>query len=447
MIICGTGNNGADGLVIGEKLYHYGYEVKCVIIQPKAGGSPDFNHHLDRLSGQSTFEIGLIRRLEELPPLDGYVVIDALFGSGLSRPLEGIYAQVVDRINKVPLPVYAVDCPSGLPGEDIPQGAAVRATACCCFEFPRRSFFTREGRAYTGDWNCRSINLSKHHIETTPSNQFMIDQAMACALLKRRKSFSHKGDYGHVHLVVSQKGMAGAGILAARAAIRSGCGLCSISTSVVNRSIFQSAVPEAMVRSDFESMVLKVTEKDTLAIGPGIGKDAAMQSYFAAILEQSNRPAVIDADGINILAENRSLYRHIPPRSILTPHPKEFSRLADPSEDSFDRLRCQQAFSKVHNVILVLKDHHTCITDPQGNVFYNSTGNPGMATGGSGDVLTGIIGAFLAQSYEPLNAAILGVYIHGLAGDLYSKMHSQLSLTATDLVDHISGALNHLSKI
>ena len=264
--------------------------------------------------------------------------------------------------------------------------------------------------------------------------------------LKKRNKFSHKGNFGHSLLISGSKGKIGAAVLGARACLRSGSGLLTVRIPHCGYSILQTAVPEAMTQSDEEEDCIthtgNFTETMHVAVGPGIGTSISTKKMLLDLLERTKKPIVLDADALNIISESQDYIKMIPSFSILTPHPKEFERLAGKSKNDFERHEKQLQFSKENNVIVVLKGAHTCITTPEGKAYFNSTGNPGMAKGGSGDVLTGIILAFLSQGYEPINAALTGVYIHGLAGDITAKEKGTYSMIASDLIENLPKAFN-----
>ncbi len=444
-VFCGNGNNGADGLVIGDKLVQYGYRVRIFVVD-KSGGSREFAFHLNRLEKNLSFSIEKYQANKTFRFEPSEVIIDALLGSGLNRPAGPPYSDILELINSSKKRVYAVDIPSGLPGEGLSIGPTVRATATYSFEFPRLTFFSKEGRAVCGEWTFRTIGLSRKHIQGTPSGFHLITNRFVSEFFNPRQPYAHKGNFGHVHLFAGTTGMAGAGILSGRATLRSGAGLCSVTSSADNRVVFQTAAPEIMVNGTMEEMQAIDLVSKTVAIGPGLGTDPVSEQLLRHVLKTVDRPMVIDADAINLLSMHRELIDQVPDKSILTPHPGEFKRLVGDYSDSIQRMKKQVEFAREKNLIVVLKDHNTIITTPDNQVYYNATGNPGMATGGSGDVLTGVIAGLLAQWADPVKASLAGVYLHGLAGDLAMCQKGEMAMTAGDIIEMLPLSIMKLSN-
>jgi len=409
-----------------------------------------------------------LQRLQELPPdqltitdvpqnvllarkQDGArILIDALYGTGLKKPLEGIAAEWIRHINRQACMVLAVDIPSGL-FADIPvqEGAeVVRATQTFTFQLPKLTFFFADPAPYVGLFQVLDIGLDQSFIESLPSFYTYVDNTVAAELLTPRAKFSHKGDYGHALLVAGAKGKMGAAVLAVQACLRSGAGLVSAQIPGCGYDIMQTAAPEAMVFADETpdsiAASIHLDAFSAVGVGPGIGLDKQTGNVLKLLIQQSGNPMVIDADALNLLAQNKTWISFLPKGSILTPHPKEFERLCGMKGSSFNRFEWQKEFSIKHGVYVVLKGAHTAISCPGGEVYFNASGNPGMAKGGSGDVLTGIITGLLAQGYVPAEAAILGVYLHGLAGDLAARELSMEAMTAGDIVYALGRAYNEL---
>jgi NAD(P)H-hydrate epimerase len=288
-------------------------------------------------------------------------------------------------------------------------------------------------------------------IDKTITPWQLLEKELIKPLLKKRNKFDHKGSYGHGLFVGGSYGKMGAVVLGARAALRTGIGLITCHIPSKGNLIMQTAVPEAMLINDIaERAVSEIGNTElfsAVGIGPGLGKEAVSQKALQSLLRNCKKPVVIDADALNILSENKDWYQYIPAGAILTPHPKEFERLAGETRNGFDRLKRQTEFSEKQKCIIVLKGAHTSISAPDGRVWFNSTGNPGMATAGSGDVLTGIILSLLAQGYNPVNASVTGVYIHGLAGDIAAGKSSFESVIASDIIDEIGAAFNRIREI
>jgi hydroxyethylthiazole kinase-like uncharacterized protein yjeF len=442
-VVCGTGNNGGDGLGIARLLADVGYQVKVWIVRGTSSESTDFKLNLERLSGKvemceitSSSDKGLFADLN--------VIIDAVFGSGLSRPLEGIYEQVVGHINQSDAARVAVDIPSGLMTDNVTEGVAVKARYTVSFHLPKLTFFLSESYQYTGDWFIVDIGLSKEFIDGADSSHFFLERKDIDERLKHRQKFSHKGTYGKALIISGSYGKMGAAILASRAAMRSGLGLLTIHAPHCGYNILQTAVPEGMVSVDeHEKIFSKLPSLDgynAFGVGPGIGTEHETVKAFAEFLEHVKRPVVIDADALNILSEHRELLNLLPPQSILTPHPREFERLMGVSKNDLDRLKNLKKFATQTKTIVVLKGACSAIATPDGKIYFNSTGNPGMAPGGSGDVLTGLLTGLLAQQYAPEAAALIGVYIHGLAGDYAMKKKGMNAMIASDIIEGFSEA-------
>ncbi|MFN9861932.1 MAG: NAD(P)H-hydrate dehydratase [Bacteroidota bacterium] len=440
-VVCGTGNNGGDGFAIARMLAEVGYNVNVFVVQGEMPKSLDFQKNLARLD--SKISKTEIRQSSELVLAAFDVVIDTIFGSGLSRPPSGLYAEVIERINNSQANVVAVDIPSGLMMDSHSKGAIVQADYTVSFQLPKLAFLMPENAKYVGEWITVDIKLSTSFIKQAECKHFLVDRKAAAKILKPRKKFSHKGSYGHALLVAGSLGKMGAAVLGAKAVMRSGAGLLTVLSPKCGYDILQTAVPEAMVEiggSDFLEYVPDVWSYQSIGIGPGIGKQDKTKEALEFILRSYQKPMVLDADALNILSENPQMLERVPPGSILTPHPKEFERLVGAWSDDFARLEKQKQLAKQVNSVIVLRGAFSSIASPDGNVYFNPTGNPGMATGGSGDVLTGILTGLLAQGYDPLDAAILGVYLHGLAGDLAAYELGMDSVVASDLVQYLPGA-------
>ena len=442
-VVCGTGNNGGDGLAIARMLFDWGYPVKAFILQGESAGSGDFGVNKARLPEK--LECREIRSENELPFFDTCdVIIDAIFGSGLTRPPVGLYAIAIDRINASRALRIAVDIPSGLMADSPSSGSIVKADYTVSFQLPKLAFMLPEAHAFTGEWVLADIGLDKGFIRKTDTAHFYTRLKDIQKIVKPRSKFAHKGTYGHALLIAGSFGKMGAAILAARAALRAGVGLLSVHIPKCGYEILQTAVPEAMAIVD-DDVNMFTTAPDvhgytTLGIGPGLGQDEKTVAALAKVLQRFGKPVVIDADGLNILGRHRHLFELIPPGSILTPHPKEFERLTGPWKNDFERLQMQKQLAVSLKSIVVLKGAHTAVATEKGLVFFNSTGNPGMATGGTGDVLTGVITGMLAQKYTPHEAAICGVFLHGLAGDLAALECGMEGMTASDLVANLPAA-------
>lgn len=448
IIFVGPGNNGGDGLALARQLSinRFDTEVHYIKFSEKTSEDWDINKH--RLESEAHVHVNVIENADQLPFIGtDDIVIDAIFGSGLSRPVDGLAAEVIRFINQAGSVIVSVDIPSGLFGEDNTRNNnenIIRADYTLSFQFPKLSFMFPENSRYVGEWSILPIGLSNIAISNTESPFSYLEPDNILQVLKRRNKFDHKGHYGHGLLIAGSYGKIGAAILASRAALRTGIGLLTCHIPACGNTILQAAVPEAMLRMDANDKLIsdiqKVDHFDAIGIGPGIGTDSSTQKTFHTLLLSRNKPLVIDADGINILGQNRKWLAALPINTILTPHPKEFERIADRSENSFARLEKQIDLAVKFNCFLILKGACSSVATPDGKVYFNSTGNPGMATAGSGDVLTGIILSLLAQGYTPENASVTGVFIHGLAGDLAAAQSGYESVIASDIINNIGNA-------
>ncbi len=448
-IVCGTGNNGGDGLGIARMLNDWNYNVTVWIVRGEAKETDDFKTNFNLLIGKlEMVDISAATDQNLFGKCD--VLIDAIFGTGLSRPVEGIYKQVIQCINKTDAEIISVDVPSGLLIDQPSTGEIVRADQVVTFQLPKLAFLLPENFPWLGAWHTVDIGLNKKFIEEAVTSYFLLTKKDIKKVLRPRKRFDHKGTYGHALIVAGSFGKMGAAILAARAALRSGVGLLTIHSPKCGYSILQTSVPEAMISVDqHELMLSQVAESEltkTIGIGPGIGQHAVSVEALSHLLEKVRNPIVLDADALNILAANKALMKSIPKGSILTPHPKELERLIGSWKNDFEKLDLLKQFASSIQSIVVLKGAYSAITTPDQKIYFNPTGNPGMATGGSGDVLTGILTGLLAQGYDSLEAAMLGVYLHGLAGDLAARDLDINAMIASDIIDHLPSAFRFISR-
>ena len=438
LVVCGIGNNGGDGLAITRLLSGKGHSVTAILVKFKKSLSPDCDANLKRLDNVALYENGC-----PLPDLSAFdLIIDAIFGSGLTRPPEGFVAELILAINESGKEICSIDLPSGLNCDNIANSIyIVKADRVISFQRPKMCFFYPENGLYIKSWEVENIGLDEGFIQKQNSDHYILDHEIS-RLVKDRERYSHKGNYGHTLLIAGEYGKMGAAVLAARACIKSGTGLLTTYVPKCGYEIMQRTVPEAMCLTDSNNETLSETPDTTkyssIGIGPGIGTKHETAVMLGNLLRECQKPIVLDADALNILSENKKLIELIPKNSVLTPHIKEFDRLTGKSKNSIERFEKQANFSRTHRCIVVLKDAHTCISSTDGKLYFNTSGNPGMATGGSGDVLTGIVAGLLAQQYEPLTAALIAVYYHGLAGDKSAKLNGMNALTASDLVDQLS---------
>ncbi len=444
-VFCGLGNNGGDGLAIARLLLERDYTVEVIVVRYAPRESDDFMHNHRRL--KLIVEPIYLENERDLPPLRHTdVLIDAIFGSGLTRPADGLVKSVIEAINRAPATVVSVDIASGLYTDHAnePDSAAIEPDYTITFQLPKLGLLLPRNGQYVGEWHTVDIGLNKRFIDNAPTPFYYTTPDEARLLLRPRNRFSNKGTFGHALLLAGSYGKIGAAVLSARACLRSGVGLLTVQTPRCGYPILQMAVPEAMCRPDENDHVLTGhAEVDgpepgaysAVGVGPGIGTSAETLSMLSNLISNVGKPMVIDADALNLLATNRHLLGKLPGHSILTPHPKEFERLTQPWDNDYQKLDLLRDFAKNYGVVVVLKGAHTAVATPEGDVHFNATGNPGLSTGGTGDVLTGVLTALLAQGYDPVEAAVLGVYAHGLAGDRVAEQRSQTGMTASDVVD------------
>jgi ADP-dependent NAD(P)H-hydrate dehydratase / NAD(P)H-hydrate epimerase len=454
-IFAGLGNNGGDGLAIARLLANEKYKVEVFIIRYSENCTDDFVENYNRLPQsvitQDIRELGDINSIGNRLADEKRIIIDALLGTGISRRPEGLLEGVIQFINNNNLKIVSVDIPSGLyPDKTSVDSIAVNADFTIAFQIPKLAFLMAENSKRVGYWSCVDIGLSTQFITEEQTSYFFLDKSFIKSIYKKREKFSHKGDCGKALLIAGSFGKMGAAVLAAKGCLRAGIGLLTIQVPGCGVEILQSSVPEAMVitgksKPSIDISNWKDLNPDAIGIGPGIGKGKKSLRVLTKIIQEFKKPIVIDADAINLIAEYPELLDFIAPNSILTPHVKEFERLVGNSKDDFHRLEKLLHFSKKQNVFTILKGRHTAISTPSGEIYFNSTGNPGMATGGSGDVLTGIITSLLAQGYSSFEASVLGVYIHGLSGDIAAKKISEESLIASDLTFFLGKAFLSIS--
>ncbi len=446
-VFCGLGNNGGDGLAIARLLSQMHYQVQAFAVRHAEKTSPDFAANEERL--KRLMDLRDIRAEAEIPSIsEQEVVIDAIFGSGLTRPADGLAARVIEAINGSGAAVVAVDIPSGLyvdaPGSsDMP---VVKATHTVTFQLPKLAFLLPQNEPYVGDWLPVDIGLHPQAIEQAQTPYHYVEEDYLRSIIRKRPKYAHKGLFGHALLVAGSHGKMGAAVLAARACLRSGVGLLTLHVPWSGYEIMQVSVPEAMCLVDtngqFFTETGDTTAFSTVGIGPGLGTQTETAKALEKLLQRTTAPMVLDADALNLLARHPGLLTLLPPHSVLTPHPKEFERLAGFAGNDYHRLEMLRTFARRHQVVVVLKGAHTAIALPSGNVCFNIAGNPGMATGGTGDVLTGIITALAAQHYPPEQAAILGVYLHALAGDLAAQEKGYTALVASDIIEYLPRAFS-----
>lgn len=443
VVFAGTGNNGGDGVAAARLLSMLHYEVSLHIVRYRDHTTPDFESQYVQLPAFGKITLHEQRTAQDLGVLDDIpsqaVLIDALFGTGLNRSLEGAWVNLIQAINELPQETVSIDLPSGLLPDEPTFGPCIEANYTFTFQVPKLALLLAENARFVGEWHVGDIGLHRAYAITTNTPYQYVTEACAQSLRKRRPAFAHKGIFGHALLIVGSYGKMGAAVLAAKACLRAGVGLLTVHAPRCGNVVLQTAVPEAMYSADHAGKIWKsVPPLDAYqAIGAGCGIGTAIETAeaFGSLLKSAKKPLVLDADALNLLATHPEWWSYVPAGSILTPHPKEFSRLFGDAPNGFARLALLREKAKTYGVIILLKGAYTAIATPEGCVYFNSTGNPGMATAGSGDVLTGILTALLAQGYMPEAAAVLGTWAHGTAGDAVAAQRGQAGVIAGDLVE------------
>jgi NAD(P)H-hydrate epimerase len=447
-IFCGSGNNGGDGFAVARLLYQKGFDID-IFTNSKAKFSPDAQENFKHIKEISGITVREFKDVMNYRFDSRTVIIDALFGTGLSRNLEGEVKELVEFLNLKNNIKISIDLPSGLLADGMSDAAAVvfEADYTLSFQFWKKSFLHIETGQFTGKVQILDINLSQDYIEETESDDFVIDDEIVKKIFKVRNEFSHKGTYGKATIAGGSYGKIGAAVLSTRAALRTGAGLTFVLAPKCGYEILQTSDPEAMFiegGADYIDL-FEIDETSVCGIGPGLGTHKKTSESLLIFLKNYSKPLILDADALNILAENPENLLLIPEKSIITPHPKEFERLFGKTENSFERTLLAKNKARELQIYIVLKDHHTQIITPEGKVFYNITGNSGLAKGGSGDILTGIITSLLAQHYSEEQAAVLGVWFHGKAAELASERHSKESMLPTDVIAELGNVFAELN--
>ncbi|MBI4843913.1 MAG: NAD(P)H-hydrate dehydratase [Nitrospirae bacterium] len=470
-VLCGGGNNGGEGLVIARLLQEEGRDVKVFLaVDPsKLKGDAKTNYLRAKKAGIEILPIKSFLTLNSklLPTgqaglTQNSLIIDALFGTGLSREIRPPFSDIIKKVNILSLPVFSIDIPSGI-SSDTGQvmGAAVRAAHTITFGLPKRGHLLYPGADFTGELSIADIGFPQKLLKSKSLKASLIERKDAVSFMPKRPRNSHKGTYGHVLITAGSRGKTGAALMTAKACLRTGAGLVTLGVPETLVDAFQRRVTEEMILPlpdkgdgtlsyDALGILMSFIKKrcDVLAIGPGISVSEDIKKLVKSLVEKLSIPVVIDADGINALSGGAALIRKSRAKLILTPHTGEMARLLSErsAEIEKDRINTAVSFSKKAKAHLALKGAPTVISSPEGEAFINSTGNPGMATAGSGDVLTGMISALLAQGLNPKNASILGVYMHGLAGDIAAGRKGERSLIASDIINAIPKAYKALSS-
>ena len=451
-IFCGSGDNGGDGYVIARRLVMHGYMVSVYHVETSSRTSIDNERNYFRLLHESGVHVQELTSGSKLPVItEQDLVVDALLGIGLNKPVEGVLEELIRHINNSTAYVVSIDVPTGLPidihvGFEVKTEAVIKASETLTFQIPKPFFLLPDAYQYTGEFTVLDIGLISDFQDEEECAVYYITPELLADWKRVRPKFSNKGTFGHLLIAAGSSGKMGAAILASKAALRTGCGLLTVHLPSSGNAIIQTALPEAMTSKDNNEMEISelpsIAAYHALAIGPGMGTSAATSTAFLNWLPSVDKPIVLDADALNIIAVALKDEKEVsfPPHTIITPHPKEFDRLVGGSSSSIDRLHKQLSFAVKYNITIVLKGAHTTVATPEGKLYFNSTGNPLLATAGSGDVLTGMIASLLAQGYSTQQAAIMGVFTHGKCADL-CQQQGRKTMIASDIIERIPEVL------
>lgn len=445
-VFCGIGNNGGDGLVLARQLVNYGYNVHTYVVNCSDKRTQDFLINYDRIKQTTKKWPIMLNCKADFPPIGSDdIIVDAVFGIGLNRPPNDWVKSLFQHFKESKAFTLAIDLPSGLYADKVPkdQNGVVWADYTLSFQSPKLVFFLPDTSKYTRQWEVLDIGIDLEFLQQTETEVELIGKNEMLPIYKPREKFSHKGTYGHGLLIGGSYGKIGAMLLSGSGMLASGAGLVTVYVPKCGYMPMQTALPEAMVITDIDDDILTAIKYDieptAIGIGMGMGTNEKTHAAFQMFLKTNNLPLIIDADGINLLSKHEGDLGLIKPQTVFTPHPKELERLLGKWKDDFDKLKKAKAFSKKYKCILVIKGAHT-ITVFQDKLYINSTGNPGLATGGTGDVLTGIITGLIGQGYEPLTASLFGVYLHGKSADIAVNDYSYQSLTASHIIDYLGQA-------
>lgn len=449
-IFCGTGNNGGDGLAMARMLYLKGFDVDVFINTVQQKLSEDASVNFKKLRDFSGIDIKSFQEVDQYNFDSKTIIIDALFGTGLSRNIEVGYKCLIDKLNEKDNTKISIDLPSGLFADTIAENDSTifKADYTLSFQCWKKSFLHTETGKYTGKVIILDIGLSKEYISNAITNDFVIDDRLVEKIFKPREDFSHKGTYGRITIIAGSYGKIGAAVLSTKSALKTGAGLTFTLAPRCGYEILQTSCPEAMFIEGGNQFISQFEiEKDSVCgIGPGLGTEPETEKNFLQFLKEYSEPLILDADALNIISRDEKNIKLIPQKSIITPHPKEFERLFGSTADSFQRVELARKKASELQIYIILKDHHTQVITPEGKVFYNITGNSGLAKGGSGDILTGILTSFLAQGYSEENTAVLGVWFHGKAADLAAGKHSKEAMLPTDVISEFGNVFDELNK-
>ncbi len=451
-VFCGIGNNGGDGLVLSRQLITHGYNVITYVVNCSDKRSKDFLINYDRIKNVTNDWPKLLKCESEFPEIGrDDIIVDAVFGIGLNRAADDWVKRLFQHFRASQAFTLSIDMPSGLYSDKVPEdeNGVVWAGYTLSFQTPKLVFFLPETAKYSVQWEVLDIGIDQEFLFTTETEVELIGKHEVLPLYKPRDKFDHKGTYGHSLIIGGSYGKIGSVLLASRAALNIGAGLVTAFVPKCGYTVLQSGFPEAMVITDAnEEMITNIKfdiEPSVIGIGVGVGTNTKTVKAFETFLKENKASLVIDADGLNILAKKKALIKLLPETSVLTPHPKELERLIGKWKNDFDKLKKTKAFAKKYKVIVVIKGANT-ITVFNDKLYINTTGNPGLATAGSGDVLTGVITGLISQGYEPLAATIFGVYLHGKSADLALEKYGYQSMIASNVTFYLKDAFMDLFK-
>ncbi|WKV12068.1 NAD(P)H-hydrate dehydratase [Marivirga harenae] len=442
VVLAGSGNNGGDGLAIARILSGQNYIVKVVLAMGDKG-SEDFEINLSRLT--SIDEVDISSALSSDENVKDIIFIDAIFGSGLSRPIEGKIAEYIHKVNELEGIKIAVDIPSGIfADEPSPGDTILKADYTLSFQVPKLAFMMAENQKYIGQFEILDIGLSRDFIENCISDYSIYKPTDKNKASIKVGSTAHKGDRGRACIIGGGHAKMGAVILAAQGALHSGIGLLTVQACPHCIQIVQIQIPEALILEDENEYVLgsfmNYEKYDSLVFGPAVGFANKTATLLKEILKSYNGQLILDADAITILAENREMLEMLPKGTILTPHHGEFKRLVGDYSNNFEALMQLKSFCMHHKVVVILKGKYSAVCNSNGNISFNSTGNPGMAKGGSGDLLCGILAGLAPRIKKPYEIAKLAVFLHGLAGDISLQEYGENYMTPSTMVLNLKNA-------
>ncbi len=435
-VICGVGNNGGDGFAVARLLSGWKYDIRVIHCLISLQLSKDCALNKERLVNIPSLDLNVGDNFPSIQT--GSIIIDAIFGSGLNRVVEGYWANLLNYLNRQDSTRIAIDIPSGLFADQHTKGIIFKADHTATFQIPKLAFFLAENQDYVGECRVLNIGLSNNFLARSSTSFYTINASVK-GLIRPRRRHDHKGTFGHALIIAGSYGKIGAAFIASKAVLRSGAGLVTTHLPKCGYEILQISLPEAMTQVDSNSYVFSkvpnLTAYKAIGIGPGLGTDSLTVRAVTTVLKEATNPLVIDADALNIIAAHPDLFEYIPTHSILTPHPKEFERLFGKTTNDFERIELLRSKAQQLNCYILLKGGYTAIANPEGDCYFNTNGNAGMGTAGMGDALTGILTGLLAQGYAPLHSCLLGVYLHGEAGDKAAKKIGQSALMASDLLE------------